>query len=500
VDLAGNVYIADGNNNAIKEWNASTKQVTTLVSSGIIQPNGMAVDPSGNLYFAVTNNIIERVKAYVPGGTVSEGPSAGNGVLQAVLPTTQSLIGPYTPSSDQSWLTIGNAANGVIPFSFTANPGAARTAHITVLGQQVTVTQLAALGSFDLHEGPAAGSDSVIVAVSGAWTAASNTAWLHTSSTGNGNGLVTFTFDANSGAERTGTLTIAGRILTVNQAGNSFVEINQFTTLVTTGLNQPHGMEVDTAGNVYYADPLNNAIKKWIASTQKVVTLVSSGLRHPHGVAVDTAGNVYIADTDNNAIKKWNVSTQKVTTLVSTGLNDPYGVAVDTAGNVYIADFGNNAIKEWSVLTQQVSTLASSGVNHPSGVEVDAAGNVYFVNFTNNAIKEWNATTRQVSILIASGVNQPTGLAVDTAGNLYFADAASNALKKWNAATKQISTLVPPGINRPSGIAVDAVGNVYIAYTNSNTIKKLVHGYVPGYELLKLAANSLLKSLLMGKV
>ena len=38
MDGAGNVYIADTGNNAIKEWNAATQTVTTLVSSGLNQP------------------------------------------------------------------------------------------------------------------------------------------------------------------------------------------------------------------------------------------------------------------------------------------------------------------------------------------------------------------------------------------------------------------------------------------------------------------------------
>ena len=58
-----------------------------------------------------------------------------------MLPTTQSLTGPFVPTSDQSWLTIGTCANGVVNFSFTANTGPARTAHITLLGQQITVSQ-----------------------------------------------------------------------------------------------------------------------------------------------------------------------------------------------------------------------------------------------------------------------------------------------------------------------------------------------------------------------
>jgi DNA-binding beta-propeller fold protein YncE len=56
VDGAGNVYIADTSDNAIKEWNASTHAVTTLVSSGLTGPFGVAVDGSGNLYIADTGD------------------------------------------------------------------------------------------------------------------------------------------------------------------------------------------------------------------------------------------------------------------------------------------------------------------------------------------------------------------------------------------------------------------------------------------------------------
>ena len=64
------------------------------------------------------------------------------GTLAPVLPTTQVLTGLFAATSDQSWLKIGTAASGVISFSFTARPtAAARTAHITVLGQSITVTQ-----------------------------------------------------------------------------------------------------------------------------------------------------------------------------------------------------------------------------------------------------------------------------------------------------------------------------------------------------------------------
>ena len=201
------------------------------------------------------------------------------------------------------------------------------------------------LASSALLEGPAAGSDSDIVTTIGAWTATANAPWLHTTASGTGNGRALFSFDANTGATRTGTLTIAGQTLTVTQAPSTYVAAGPLN-LVSSGLRDPLGVAVDGSGNVYIADSFNNAIKEYHASTQQVTTLVSTGLNTPQGVAVDGSGNVYIADSNNNAIKEYNASTQQVTTLVSTGLNTPKGVAVDGSGNVYIADTSNNAIKE----------------------------------------------------------------------------------------------------------------------------------------------------------
>src|SRR5262249_19621476 len=153
--------------------------------------------------------------------------------------------------------------------------------------------------------------------------------------------------DANPGATRSGTLTIAGQTLTVTQAGSNYVTANLLPTVVPSGLKSPAGLAVDRQGNVYIADGGNNAIYAWIASTQQFTSPVTFGLNNPQGVAVSATGIVYIADGGHNAIKEWNPSTGQLSTLVSSGLNDPQGVAVDAAGNVYIADTMNSAVKEW---------------------------------------------------------------------------------------------------------------------------------------------------------
>ena len=67
VDSAGNVYIADTGNNAIKEWNATTQTVRTLVSRGECNPVGVAVDGAGNVYIADSgNNAIKEWNRHDP--------------------------------------------------------------------------------------------------------------------------------------------------------------------------------------------------------------------------------------------------------------------------------------------------------------------------------------------------------------------------------------------------------------------------------------------------
>jgi sugar lactone lactonase YvrE len=143
VDGAGNVYIADSYNNAIKEWMPGSTNVATLVSSRLSRPYGVAVDGAGNIYIADTlNNAIKLLPyAFVDPTDKLEGLAAGSDNLPVVLPATANLSSPFGPTSDQPWLTITGITNGVVSFAFTANTGPARKGHIILFGQTITVTQ-----------------------------------------------------------------------------------------------------------------------------------------------------------------------------------------------------------------------------------------------------------------------------------------------------------------------------------------------------------------------
>jgi uncharacterized repeat protein (TIGR01451 family) len=344
----------------------------------------------------------------------------------------------------------------------------------TSVSNSFLVTQV--LGTSAILVSSAAGTSSVVLTYSGAWTATANASFLHLASgstSGTGSALVVFTYDAFPGTgARTGTLTVAGRTLTVTQAGSNYLAPGPVTTLLSSGLSEPEGVAVDGSGNVYIADRMNGAVKEWNAATQQVSTLVGTGLSYPDAVAVDGSGNVYIADTGDNALKEWSAATGQVATLVSTGLSGPGGVAVDSFGDVYLADTGNNAIRKWNTAAGQLTTLVSSGLSGPTGLAVDGC-NVYIADTGHNAIKEWSAATGQVTALVSSGLSGPSGLAVDGSGNLYLADTGNHALKEWSAATGQVAVLVSTGTGEPGGAAVDSAGNVYLADYLGNTVEEM---------------------------
>jgi len=246
-------------------------------------------------------------------------------------------------------------------------------------------------------------------------------------------------------------------------------------------LNYPNGVAVDNAGNVYVADTFNSTIRK-IASSGAVTTLAglagsvgtadgtgdTARFNNPTGVAVDGAGNIYVADMGNFTIRKI-TSGGEVTTLAGTpgsqGSADgtgniarlfaPNGVAVDNAGNVYVADLGNSTVRKITS-NGEVTTLAgtagvtgstdgtgsSARFNQPNGVAVDSAGNVYVAD-TGNSI------TRKIT---------GAGVVTTLAGNA--------SLIGWSDGTGSIAHF-----NLPSGVAVDSAGNVYVADTSNFTIR-----------------------------
>lgn len=133
-------------------------------------------------------------------------------------------------SNHPSWLTVTGGASGTGPgtvtYSVAANPGAERTGTITIGNQNFVVTQVGCSSSISptsrTHTSAAASGQTVSLTINAAcsWTAVSNNAWITVTggASGTGNGTVTYSITANTGAGRTGSITIAGQTFTVTQA------------------------------------------------------------------------------------------------------------------------------------------------------------------------------------------------------------------------------------------------------------------------------------------
>ena len=143
------------------------------------------------------------------------------------------------------------------------------------------------------------------------------------------------------------------------------------------GLDQPQGVAMDSSGQILncgqHQQPDPEDIRKWdhldlrrdgrggLLGGKYPHAATSAQLNNPVGVAVDTAGNVYIADQWNNRVREV-LANGPIVTFAGTGnccfsnaqsggqataanLNNILrGLAVGSFGDVYIADWNDNRI------------------------------------------------------------------------------------------------------------------------------------------------------------
>ena len=136
----------------------------------------------------------------------------------------------WTASSSVAWISVVSGregrGNGTVTFHVDSVTGPPRTGNVTVAGQNVQVDQGTGcnytIGGNTFVLDPAGGDRQVAVTAAAgcSWTAQSQTAWITITNgaSGSGSGMVTFRVAASDGPGRTGTLTVAGRTITVTQS------------------------------------------------------------------------------------------------------------------------------------------------------------------------------------------------------------------------------------------------------------------------------------------
>ena len=303
LDGAGNLYIADVDNNRIRKVDAAGV-ISTVAGDGrpgysgdggaatgrrLHWPRGVALDGAGNLYIAdLGNHCIRKVDAAGVITTVAgDGPRRGFG-------------GDGGPAVAARL----NAPTGVAPDGlgnlYISDHFNNRIRKVDAAGVITTVAGDGRRGAGG-DGGPAVEAQldrPTGVAVDGA-----------------GNLYI-----ADADNNRIRKVDAAGVITTV--AGDGIPWIPGYSgdggAAVAAQLNYPAGVALDAAGNLYIADRLNQRIRK-VDAGDVITTVAGTGtfgysgdggaavaaqLRSPWGVAVDAAGNLYIADTLNHRIRR----------------------------------------------------------------------------------------------------------------------------------------------------------------------------------------------------
>jgi serine/threonine protein kinase/streptogramin lyase len=172
----------------------------------------------------------------------------------------------------------------------------------------------------------------------------------------------------------------------------------------------PWAVAVDSKGDLFISDKSNFTVRKitpWgTASTYAGYPglfgdadgfATAARFGDPHGLAVDSAGNVYVADSSNNAIRK--IAPTGETTTFYADLSNPESIAVDGLGSVYVTDTaGLHKISPRGQMTNlpPVSLTAGPGGPFavPSAIAADAKGNLYIADSVNNVICRQPAQSR----------------------------------------------------------------------------------------------------------
>ena len=490
VDGAGDVFVADSNNNAVKEVlpNGTIK----TIGSGFNQPRSVAVDAAGDVFVADTGN--SAVKEVLPNGTIKtigsgfSGPFSvavdaagdvfvadnGNGAIKEVLPNgTISTIGsgflvPFGVAVDAAGDVF------VADSEHNAVKEVLPNGTITTIGPVfLNPRGVAVDGAGDVFV--IDGSTNVVVKLAPPTVAGSPSSLSGTTAqaaSANLTGLTANTLYYYRAIATGVGGAVAGPASSFVTTVPPTVVTGAATSITTSGatLNgtvNPNGTATAPAFQ-YSTSP---------QFTPTVQTVVGSGFNHPNGVAVDAAGDVFVADTLNNAVKE--VLPDGTIKTIGSGFNSPYGVAVDGSGDVFVADTGNNAVKE--VLPNGTINTIGSGFSSPFDVAVDAAGDVFVSDTGHNAVKE--VLPNGTILTIGSGFSSPRGVAVDAAGDVFVADTGNNAVKEVlpNGTINTIGS----GFNSPYGVSVDAAGDVFVADTINLAVKEVL----PGGTILTLGSG-----------
>ena len=310
-DPAGDLYIADTQNQRVRRIDHTTGLLSTAAGGGTATPSsgpatsaniggakGLAFDTTGNLYFADGQSRVMRVDTSgnitIVAGT---GTSGYNG--DGIAASAAQLNTPYDVAVDSAGnLYIADLSNyRVRAINEQATP-------ITVFGVTIQpgyIATVAGDGSFTSSGNGGAATSAGLDPPAIAFDAAGNL----------------YIADTNSSSIRRVDHTTA--IITAF-AGNGTAGFSGDGGAATSAsLHGPSGMAFDAAGNLYIADAQNQRIRVVNAANGNITTLAGNGAAGfsgdggpaidasfygPVRIGFDGAGFLYVGDTNNNRVRR----------------------------------------------------------------------------------------------------------------------------------------------------------------------------------------------------
>ncbi|MGA3268956.1 MAG: NHL repeat-containing protein [Verrucomicrobiota bacterium] len=507
VDATGNVFIADHQNNRIREV-GTNGIITTVAGNGtngylgdggaatnaeLAGPSRVAVDTTGNLFISDggnyrirevgTNGIISTVAGNGTNGYSGDGGAATNAELFTPLgvavDTNDNLF--IADESNQRIREVGT--NGIITTvagtgteGYAGDGGAATNAEFyDPQGVALDATcNLFIADALNFRIRKVASNSNVL----------SPTLVLNNLGLGNAGAydvVVSSPYGSVTSCIVNVTITIASVALQTptNLTASAGSDVTLAVSAAGVG---PFSYQWQLNGTNL---PLNGIISTVAGDGTQSYSgdggvATNAELNHPSGVAMDANGNLFIADHQNNRIRE--VATNGIiTTVAGNGtngysgdggaatnaeLNLPSGVAVDATGDLFIADGGNSRIREVGT-NDIITTVAGNGTNGYSGdggaatnaqlygpgsVVVDASGDLFIADQYNQRIRE--VGTNGIITTVAGNGTQVGPLG--KGGYSGDGGAATNA-----------------ELNLPSDVAVDANGNLFIADYDNQRIREV---------------------------
>jgi sugar lactone lactonase YvrE len=141
---------------------------------------------------------------------------------------------------------------------------------------------------------------------------------------------------------------------------------------VQAALDGPTSIDADAGGNLFVAE-YGSRIRRVDATTGTISTVVSGGLDRPHGIAVAADGTLYVSDTYSGSLKRLRPGGSLET--IAAGLAQPAGLALASDGAVLVAEHAGGAVARVDA-AGRLSRIAQ-GLSELSAVSEGSDGSVY---------------------------------------------------------------------------------------------------------------------------